>query len=261
MAYVMLGRSQKLEDIYILKLKDIEREDIKVYEDALKESNRLEEEFLVLKEVEEQTFFDCFTISYININRVIPHLDDIRSDDMFMQSDVVSLGETWLQPDDLVSFEDEGFVGSQVNVGDGKGIMAFAKIQHNANTTTYFCESFSAIYMETATTDVIFLYLSQRFDWEKLEELFQIWINPLKSIAVIGDVNIDYIDEDHQMIRFLKENGFSQLIEKPTHIRGGLIDHVYVNKVLMKKNPFTSQGSVTYSDHDKVVLHIPLENK
>ena len=108
--------------------------------------------------------------------------------------------------------------------------------------------------METATTDVIFLYLSQRFEWQRLEELFQIWINPQKSIAVIGDVNIDYI-------QFLKEYGFSQLIEKPTHIQGGLIDHIYVNKVLMQKDPFTSQRSVTYSDHDKIVLHIPYENK
>ena len=258
MAYVMLGRSQKLEDIYILKLKDIEREDIKVNEGALKESNRLEEEFLVLKEVEEQTFFDCFTISYININRVIPHLDDVRNDDLFMRSDVVSLGETWLQPDESVSFEDEGFVGSQVNVGDGKGIMAFAKIQHNANTTTYFCESFSAIYMETATTDVIFLYLSQRFDWEKLKELFRIWINPQKSIAVIGDVNIDFLESSHQFMTYMKNNGFTQLVKEPTHICGGLIDHIYVNDALMKKGPYYSQQSVYYSDHDKIVLHIPL---
>ena len=69
----MLGRCQKLEDIYILTQKDIEREDIKVDEDALKESNRLKEEFLVLKEVEEQNFLNYFTISYVNINRVIPH--------------------------------------------------------------------------------------------------------------------------------------------------------------------------------------------
>ena len=257
----MLGRCQKLEDIYILTQKDIQREDIKVDEDALKESNRLKEEFLVLKEVEEQNFLNYFTISYVNINRVIPHLDDVRNDEKFMRSDVFSLGETWLQPDDFVSFEDENFSGSQVNVGDGKGIMAFAKIKHNANTTTYFCETFSAIYMETATTDVIFLYLSNKFDWLMLKDLFQSWINPQKCVAVIGDVNIDFIDEDHQMFWFLKEYGFSQLIEKPTHIRGGLIDHIYVNKVLIQKNPFTSQRSVTYSDHDIIVLHIPLENK
>ena len=115
--------------------------------------------------------------------------------------------------------------------------------------------------METATTDVIFLYLSNKFDWLMLKDLFQSWINPQKCVAVIGDVNIDFIDEDHQMFWFFKEYGFSQLIEKPTHIRGGLIDHIYVNKVLIQKNPFTSQRSVTYSDHDIIVLHIPLENK
>ena len=92
--------------------------------------------------------------------------------------------------------------------------------------------------------------------------MFQIWIKPEQSIAVIGDVNIDYIDdEDHEMIQFLKGHGFTQLIQKPTHVQGGLIDHIYVNKVLSQRNPFTSQRSVTYSDHDKIVLHIPIENK
>ena len=57
------------------------------------------------------------------------------------------------------------------------------------------------------------------------------------------------------------ENTAAVLQFRLTHIRGGLIDHIYVNKVLMQKDPFTSQRSVTYSDHDKIVLHIPLENK
>ena len=53
------------------------------------------------------------------------------------------------------------------------------------------------------------------------------------------------------------EKGFHQLVQNPTHERGGLIDHVYVNDALFADQPFVTQRSVYYSDHDAIVLHIP----
>ena len=55
----------------------------------------------------------------------------------------------------------------------------------------------------------------------------------------------------------MEQKNFVQLVEKPTHRCGGLIDHIYVNQLLMQDKPFYSQSSVMYSDHDKVILHIP----
>ena len=55
----------------------------------------------------------------------------------------------------------------------------------------------------------------------------------------------------------MEQKNFVQLVEKPTHRCGGLIDHIYVNQLLMLDKPFYSQSSVMYSDHDKVILHIP----
>ena len=57
----------------------------------------------------------------------------------------------------------------------------------------------------------------------------------------------------------MKKNGFTQLVQKPTHERGNLLDHIYVNAVLLQKQPFSSQRSCYYSDHDIIVLHVPLE--
>ena len=152
----MLGRSQKLEDIYILEEKPIDRADISVNIDALSESKRLDHLFNIMKDEEESSFDNCFTISYLNINRIKPHLADLKCDDMFMRSDVIALGETWLQPDEIVSFEDKGFSGAQINIGNGKGIMAFAKHKYEKKMTTYFCNSFCAIFMETEKLDIVF---------------------------------------------------------------------------------------------------------
>ena len=57
------------------------------------------------------------------------------------------------------------------------------------------------------------------------------------------------------------EKGFHQLVQNPTHERGGLIDHVYVNDALLADQPFVTQRSVYYSDHDAIVLHIPQKKK
>ena len=259
MAYVMLGRSQKLEDIYILG--EVKAKDIKADPDALNETYRLCNEFYKIKEREEAKFNDCFTISYLNINRIKPHLLDVKKDLFIMKSDVISLAETWLQPDEVVSFEEEGFSGVQLNIGNGKGIMAFTKMQDydSENIRTMSCENFSAIFMKTELADLIFLYLSRGFNWGKLEKLLSLWINNQRSVAVIGDMNIDFIDEDHEFIQYMTRNGFGQLVQEPTHIRGGLLDQIYVNKALMEKKPFSSQNCVSYSDHDKITLHIPLD--
>ena len=103
--------------------------------------------------------------------------------------------------------------------------------------------------------------MSQGFEWRKIEELFELWIRNERRVAVIGDLNIDFLDGSHKLIAYMKNRGFTQLVQKPTHIHGGLIDHIYVNEVLKEGKPFYSQLSVTYSDHDKIVLHVPLENK
>ena len=257
MAYVMLGRCVKLEDIYIKG--EVDPAGIKVNADALAETERLCYEHWIIKEKEESSYRDCFTISYLNINRLKPHRDDLICDDLFMKSDVFSLGETWLHPGQNESFAEYGFEGSQVNIGDGKGVMAFAKQQHFVRSILSSSDTFSAILMETENIDMIFLYLSQPFDWKKLEEIFEKWIRKDKAVAVIGDMNIDFLDGRHKLMTYMEKNGFTQLVEKPTHEKGNLLDHIYVNAVLMQKKPFYSQRSCYYSDHDIIVLHVPLE--
>ena len=255
MAYVMLGRCVKLEDIYIIG--EVDPAGIKVNPEALAETIRLNNEFLIIKEEEESSYRDCFTISYLNINRLKPHWDDLISDHLLMKSDVLSLGETWLHPTENFPVPD-GYEGSQVNIGDGKGVMAFAKQQHFVRSILSSSDTFSAILMETENIDMIFLYLSQPLNWKKLEEIFEKWIRKDKAVAVIGDMNIDFLDGRHKLMTYMEKNGFTQLVQKPTHEKGNLLDHIYVNAVLMQKKPFYSQRSCYYSDHDIIVLHVPL---
>ena len=126
MAYVMLGRSQLLEDIYIVETTHkFDPNDIRVNPEALAEYERIHEAFEKLKLEEEELYKEFWTFTFLNVNRLLPHLKHIRTDEILMKSDVFALGETWLQPGQHVEFED--FVGSEIIVGNGKGLSAFVK--------------------------------------------------------------------------------------------------------------------------------------
>ena len=257
MAYVMLGRSQLLEDIYIVETTHkFDPNDIRVNPEALAESERIHEAFEKLKLEEEELYEEFWTFTFLNVNRLLPHIKHIRSDDVMMKSDIFALGETWLQPGQHVDFE--GFIGSEIVVGNGKGLSAFVKSDLDDELTfeNYQSEKFSAILVRALENRIVFLYLSQGYNYQELTQLLKKWTNSGSEVAVIGDFNTDFRDKDEKLVKFFEHCKFSQLITKSTHSKGGMIDLIYVNSSMMKKTLKTSHRSVYYSDHDVISLHI-----
>ena len=257
MAYVCLGRCEKLEDIYIVG--DFDPAGINCCPISLKEKERLDEEFEKIKELKESLYMDCFTISYVNVNRMMPHKEDILLDSWLMKADIISFGETWLNPQEELCFKDQGYKGVHTNTqnSNGKGLASFIKECYSAYWKKVSMEKFSAILIQTEVVDVISLYLSKDFDWNELHCLLEEWIVEIKDTVIIGDTNINYLKKSHNFIKYLEEKSFTQLVNRPTHSCGGLIDQIYVSKALLEKNPYFTQRSVYYSDHDEIVLHIP----
>ena len=54
----------------------------------------------------------------------------------------------------------------------------------------------------------------------------------------------------------IENNGFVQMIKKPTHDSGTLIDHIYVNKHLFERKLELQQNYVYFSDHDIITLFV-----
>ena len=71
-------------------------------------------------------------------------------------------------------------------------------------------------------------------------------------ICIVGDFNEDVsITLNTHCCTMFRLQGFQQMISKPTHDRGTIIDHVYVSHTLN-----TIQTDVTdcyYSDHDCIL--------
>ena len=110
----------------------------------------------------------------------------------------------------------------------------------------HFCQRIQIIYA--------YLHDSAKFDD---------YIRPIRSwtdnceypTAVIGDMNFHY-PENHQMKTYMENNGFEQLIKKPTHDMGHILDHIYVNDYLSDMGVEIFQKPVHFTDHDVIFLKI-----
>ena len=125
--YVMLGRSERLEDIYISGELDVSK--IACSPEALQESKRLEEVFNQSEKEEEEKRAKCIKISYLNVQSMKSedgHAKDVERDNVIMDADMFGLGETWLEKGSEVHFD--GYSGHFANNGKGKGVAGYSKI-------------------------------------------------------------------------------------------------------------------------------------
>ena len=99
MAYVMLGRSQRLEDIYIAG--ELDPSQIKCDPEALEESERLEEIFNKNQAEEAERRSKMWKVSYLNVRSLNAHLNDVKKDNFPLDSDLLGLAETWIDGGNL----------------------------------------------------------------------------------------------------------------------------------------------------------------
>merc|ERR1712001_479820 len=154
-----LGRSERLEDIYISGKLDVSK--IKCDPEALEESKRLEEIFNQSEKEKEEKRTRCIKISYVNVRSMKSddgHAKDVESDNVIMDADMFGLGETCLEKGTEVHFD--GYSGYFASYGKGKGVAGYSKIDLVAQPETLSTETYSAILFKTKEFHVVFLYLS-----------------------------------------------------------------------------------------------------
>ena len=257
MAYVMLGRSESIRDIFITGEFSITQ--IKCDLDALAESNRLEELFNDTVKEERKKSCKCWKISFLNVRSMKSsdgHRIDVAADNLLMDSDLFGLGETWLEEDNKVDYP--GFFSHFANFGKGKGLAGYNKINVIEEPKTVTSETYSTMLFKTAHFHIIFLYLSSNCKKAEVISLLDMWIQKDTPTAIIGDINENLVKL--KKITFSKQmasRGFEQLIKEPTCETGSLIDHVYVNNAMKAQGISTKIDGAYYSDHDIVSLWIP----
>ena len=251
MAYVCLSRCQDKNDIYIKG--KVDPAGIHASPEALEETKRLDKIFDDNVQKQNDLKESHWIISYLNVRSLNLHKEDVRIDNVIMESDIFSLGETHLKPGETVDFD--GYEGVFANAGKGKGVALFSKLNcrlvHSVATSTI-----SAMYLQTDNFDLIFLYLSKGFNNEELFNLLEGWIDNTRPTAIMGDMNWDF-SKDCKMKKFMETKKFHQLIERSTCDTGSLLDMIFANEALMSLKVFCQQSAAYYTDHDIISLLIP----
>ena len=253
MAYVMLGRTQKIEDIYISGTLNFEG--ISCSDAALKESRRLLEEFESMEKESSELLKTHWKLCYLNVRSVksSTRKKNVLKENFLLSSDVFALSETWLDIND--KFEVNGFEETYANGGKGKGVLAFSKIHLKSEPLRLVLQDFTSVKLRTNNFDIILLYVSSSCDQNKVCEVLLDLIDISQPTVVMGDMNFDTRHSDI-VSKFMNEKSFEQIVEKSTHEKGNLIDHIYVNNALKNIGIKHSQTASFVSDHDILALYV-----
>ena len=100
-----------------------------------------------------------------------------------------------------------------VSIRNGQGSAVFIKNGFEYYHDTFSDDKISAIFVSLENVDLIFLYISKQFSWNKLKTVLEKWIKNERRVAILGDMNWQYDSEANEMKTYLeKSSGF-----KPYH--------------------------------------------
>ena len=267
-AYTVLSRIRQLDQLYLIN---------DLYPDKIYTSKKA---LLALKDLENRAVNadiigkrdDQIKISFLNVQNLIDHIDDVKHDHKLLESNLILLGETWLQPTQDTAptpnrFSIPNYHARYSSSGGGVGLATYFEdpfiCEDQVNGSTYQVHKFSTTFEHwthnKVDIEVIGLYRSSRRNTQDsgfmtvLEKL----INRNKICIICGDFNIPLRNQSMTLIpKRLQDMGFVQYIDKSTHRSGGIIDHLYIFRPTELHNVVINWDlySPFYSDHFGITI-------
>ena len=205
-----------------------------------------------------QTIPGGLKLLHINIGNLKTKIADIKNDTIFQNADIIALNETQLGHSDtltphMIGVSQDRFIVhcDHNNRGGGVALIIKTNLKPKHIRINTILEILVVEISEPIHMIVISLYRppSTPIDVFMNNMLHIITQFQNVPICIVGDFNEDVsITSNTHCCTTLRLQGFQQMISKPTHDSGTIIDHVYVSHTLN-----TIQTDVTdcyYSDHD-----------
>ena len=258
-AYVMLGRPQSLEQLFIPG--QLDTNNIYASSKALEEYKKMNKRSINNQKTGWYPIQEnIIRITSLNVARLSPHMQDVQADPTLLKADIIHLCETWLKPDEAKeNYTIPGFTSHFVCVGEGKGLTTYTnnKFQHYSDISK---ESHQITLFRSMNLDSIHVYRSSNTSLEELKEDLKTMIQPHTNTIISGDFNLCLKKDPNNMVStYLYNQGFNQLNSHPTHIQGGQIDHVYfIDRTKTFNKPDVLRYSPYYSDHDALCVSLCL---
>ena len=247
----MLSRAQSLSQIYIIE--KLHEEKWHASRSGLKEYNSGVENAINIEHEEDKKYFEIVSVNILSLRK---HHEDLIKRYESKAIDCLCLQETWLpEYDDATLYTVREMVPHLNSVGPGRGIATYCDEKEFALTGEFICEKDCQLMkVRCEKFDLINVYRSQ--SCKVLQDKIKYVVDTSRPTILCGDTNIDISREKGQsFLDFMKHLGLTQLVVKPTHEKGGLIDHVYVTDDLFEKVAITQKG-VYFSDHDLITIRL-----
>ena len=114
--------------------------------------------------------------------------------------------------------------------------------------------------LKSSNLEVIAVYRSEQGNPSELLNHIIDLISQSANTVICGDFNICYLSQrNNKIIKYLEQNGFTQLIKEATHVKGRLLDHFYFRSSgddRIKTSVF--RYSPYYADHDAICTTLTL---
>ena len=197
-------------------------------------------------------------ITSCNIRSLSCHFEDFILTPNIEKTDIICFQETWLKKIPTnTELDIKGFQRNFNNAGHGKGIATYYRGGY------YFQKKISrSEYQMTKIIskqyDIINIYRSAGAQSTLFIDDLRNLLSFSKETFIVGDFNICFRSEfHHPIIQFILSQDFTQLVKKPTHTEGRMIDHIYYY------HPYPSStfdyftvlhGSPYFTDHDVLTV-------
>ena len=200
---------------------------------------------------------------HLNIGNLRTNLPDVATDNTFKGADVISLNETQLSANDILTPgmmnlppDVSIFCHDHNNIGGGVTLVVYNKMDAQEIATDTPCEKVAV--KISAPLQMVILSVHRppsepimQFSNHNAHIISQFTHLPT---CIMGNFNEDVlINRDTHCCSILKHRRFKQMATKPMHDSGTIIDHVYASpmpKVEIDVN------DCYYSDHDCVLCCI-----
>ena len=257
MVYVMLSRAQTLDQIVILDALYTDQVGWRPHQSALEELETTEKNAINLGTIENN--FEL-KIMCLNALSLASNFIEISKFIESSKCDVVCLQETRLgEAEDGEAYQIENYELSLNSRGGGRGIATYMTEQF---IELFFINNSDCQITKVGSRDIEIINLYRSQECRNIETFVKNLIDPSKKTIVVGDTNINYMDQKKQkFVEIMTEElGFEQLVTQPTFDRlptlsPSLLDHVYVSSEL-RRNIKIEQKCVYYSDHDVILISL-----
>ena len=262
--YVALSRVKVFEGLYLIG--EYLKSAIRVNQDAAKEYERLRQENLFVYPKDFPVTESNIVITLLNTRSLRKHAVDTANDEILCQNDILCLTETQLSENSDTS-EIENVLNNfsiEYNTSIQSKFKSLAMCHKNSITLLEHDkhEGISLLKLRKHGVCDFTIAMIYRQPSVVLNTTFYDHIAQLVSQEnidiLLGDLNINALDSRNDVLGYVLSQ-YVLLVDEPTHISGGLIDHVYVKKSFLEnKTVLSSVRSVFFSDHDAVKFSINL---